>query len=355
MAQLLDAAAVDGALDLAPGTVKSWMDREAFANRVVEQRRTVMLHRTTVEDFGRLLSPKQRTAARMRGLETLSQIDVARALEVSDRTIRNWERNPAFSLYQDQLEHEQNSRRGKSYDTETVRLVEARRDNAAHALCARSGCLYRWLGRADPRRWICRGLSALRPYLGSHSRSLRGRDYRSGYPDRPSGDRSAPSRHGGPTIRGSPPEQRRSHPPALSWRRRLMAGRSRLRRGWAGRVFQSRASPLLRKFLEVDGAASVDERIVEVHPEVSFRAMAGLSIQFPKRSWNGMLLRRRLLESNGILLPDELSDGGLAPADDVLDAAAAAWTAGRIAEEKARSLPDPPEKHPGGRTAAIWY
>ncbi len=61
------------------------------------------------------------------------------------------------------------------------------------------------------------------------------------------------------------------------------------------------------------------------------------------------------LEANGILLPDELSDGGLAPADDVLDAAAAASTAGLIAEEKARSLPDPPEKQPGGRTATIWY
>lgn len=79
------------------------------------------------------------------------------------------------------------------------------------------------------------------------------------------------------------------------------------------------------------------------------------SSEFPKKSWNGMLLRRRLLEANAILLPDELSDGGLAPADDVLDAAAAAWTAGRIAEEKARSLPDPPEKHPGGRGVAIWY
>lgn len=45
----------------------------------------------------------------------------------------------------------------------------------------------------------------------------------------------------------------------------------------------------------------------------------------------------------------------VAPADDVLDAAAAALTAGRIAEEKARSLPDPPEKHPGGRAVAIWY
>jgi len=126
MAQLLDAAAVDGALDLAPGTVKSWMDREAFVKQVVDRRRRVMTSRTVDEDFGRLLSPKQRAAASMRGLETLSQIDVARALEVTDRTIRNWERNPAFRLYQDQLEHEELRRRGERRNMEVDRLTEAR-------------------------------------------------------------------------------------------------------------------------------------------------------------------------------------------------------------------------------------
>ena len=112
---------------------------------------------------------------------------------------------------------------------------------------------------------------------------------------------------------------------------------------------------LAPKILEVDTAASADERIVEVHPEVSFRAMAGYPIDFPKKSWNGLLLRRRLLEANGIVLPDELSEGGLAPADDVLDAAAAAWTANRLAAGRAKTLPDPPDEHPGGRMAAIWY
>ena len=126
MAQLLDAAAVDGALDLAPGTVKSWMDREAFVKQVVDRRRRVMTSRTVDEDFGRLLSPKQRAAASMRGLETLSQVDVARALEVSDRTIRNWERNPAFRLYRDQLEHEESRRRGERRNMEVDRLTEAR-------------------------------------------------------------------------------------------------------------------------------------------------------------------------------------------------------------------------------------
>jgi predicted RNase H-like nuclease len=124
-------------------------------------------------------------------------------------------------------------------------------------------------------------------------------------------------------------------------------------RGGPGISKQSFA--LAPRILEVDVEARADERIVEVHPEVSFRAMAGRWIEYPKKSWNGHSLRRRLLEENGILLPDDLSDGGLVPADDVIDAAAAAWTAGRIAGGEALTLPDPPEQDPRGRAVAIWY
>jgi predicted RNase H-like nuclease len=42
------------------------------------------------------------------------------------------------------------------------------------------------------------------------------------------------------------------------------------------------------------------------------------------------------------------------PLDDVLDAAAVAWTANRIAVGIASTLPDPPEQV-GGRRVAIWY
>ncbi len=49
---------------------------------------------------------------------------------------------------------------------------------------------------------------------------------------------------------------------------------------------------LAAKILEVEEAASSDERIVEVHPEVSFRVMAGHPIKYSKKSWNGLLLRR---------------------------------------------------------------
>jgi predicted RNase H-like nuclease len=41
-------------------------------------------------------------------------------------------------------------------------------------------------------------------------------------------------------------------------------------------------------------------------------------------------------------------------ADDVIDAAACAWTASRIAAGTAVPLPDPPEDFPGHGSVAIW-
>ena len=40
--------------------------------------------------------------------------------------------------------------------------------------------------------------------------------------------------------------------------------------------------------------------------------------------------------------------------DDVVDAAAAAWSARRIARGAARSMPDPPERSSDGRPVAVW-
>ncbi len=73
------------------------------------------------------------------------------------------------------------------------------------------------------------------------------------------------------------------------------------------------------KILDVE--ADLDDRVCEVHPEVSFTALAGRHLRHSKRSWNGQMERRRLLAGAGIELPDELDGGGAAAADDVLDAA----------------------------------
>jgi predicted RNase H-like nuclease len=60
-----------------------------------------------------------------------------------------------------------------------------------------------------------------------------------------------------------------------------------------------------------------------------------------------------LLRRHGIELT-ELRAAAPAPLDDVLDAAAAAWSAQRIADGVASTLPSPPEPVDGQRIA-IWY
>jgi len=87
-----------------------------------------------------------------------------------------------------------------------------------------------------------------------------------------------------------------------------------------------------------------DPRVIEVHPEVSFREMHGSPLAHAKTTWNGQMLRRRILAGHGIELTDELGEAGDVPAADVLDAAAVAWSARRYARGEASSLCD-----------VIWY
>jgi predicted RNase H-like nuclease len=85
-----------------------------------------------------------------------------------------------------------------------------------------------------------------------------------------------------------------------------------------------------------------DPRVHEVHPEVSFAVLAGEPLAFGKRTWNGHRERLRLLRGAGIKIPERL-DAGLVPADDVLDAAVAAWTATRIAHDEHVTFPADPQ------------
>ena len=108
------------------------------------------------------------------------------------------------------------------------------------------------------------------------------------------------------------------------------------------------------RILHVTRLARADPRLREVHPEVSFRAMNdGRALRQRKKSAGGALERMALLQQQGIELVG-LGAAASAPLDDVLDAAAAAWSAHRIATGTARSLPDPPELVDGQRVA-IWY
>jgi predicted RNase H-like nuclease len=126
-----------------------------------------------------------------------------------------------------------------------------------------------------------------------------------------------------------------------------------------GKAVSRQAWALSRKILEVDAFVSSApdwaERVYEVHPEVSFSLLAGAPIRPRKTSWAGLCVRRAALAGAGVVVPDDIGEGGrLAAADDVLDAAAVAWTARRIAAGEARTFPDPPPVLPDGRVPAIW-
>jgi len=127
-----------------------------------------------------------------------------------------------------------------------------------------------------------------------------------------------------------------------------------LAREITGKAFSRQAWALRAKILEVDACAT-DSRIYEVHPEVSFQILAGQKLSYSKKKWGGQEERRRLLEGAGIVLPEAPSEADRAGADDVLDAAAAAWTARRIARDEARSFPEgAAQLDRSGRVMAIW-
>ena len=97
---------------------------------------------------------------------------------------------------------------------------------------------------------------------------------------------------------------------------------------------------LRKRILDARSVALDDPRCIEVFPELSFATMAGEVLHHAKRTWNGQMQRRRLLGEQGLWLPDELEGAvGSVPVDDLLDAAAAAWTADRYAQGVAVPIP----------------
>jgi len=128
-----------------------------------------------------------------------------------------------------------------------------------------------------------------------------------------------------------------------------------LSRTASGSGFSIQAWALRTKVLEVDRLVrDGEERVHEVHPELSFTRMGGHPPRHPKKTWSGQHERLALLEAEGIRLGSLVGDTGTAGPDDVVDAAAAGWTARRLAQGLAVSLPDPPQPVPYGLHAAIW-
>ena len=123
-----------------------------------------------------------------------------------------------------------------------------------------------------------------------------------------------------------------------------------------GKGVSQQAFALAKRILEVDAwAPDAHCAVIEVHPEVCFATMAGRPLSHSKSTWAGGEERRRLLASAGMSVAGDIGTAGeVSGVDDVLDAAAAAWTAGRYAEGRARAYPVPPEVFADGSSAAIW-
>jgi predicted RNase H-like nuclease len=146
-------------------------------------------------------------------------------------------------------------------------------------------------------------------------------------------------------------------PPRAAWEPDDYPSANARCRALTGAGFSRQAFNLRPRILEANALyeAGVGEGrpppLYEVHPEVSFHALAGAELPYAKHSWAGHALRRSLLSAAGIDLPDDLGEAGRAGPDDVLDAAAVAWTADRIVRGIAGSLPEPPQHG----HIAIWY
>jgi predicted RNase H-like nuclease len=122
-----------------------------------------------------------------------------------------------------------------------------------------------------------------------------------------------------------------------------------LSRALTGQGHSRQAFAILAKIAEVNQAMTpaLQRRVIEVHPEVSFWALAGRPMEHRKGAAAGFAERRALLEAAfpGLPIPTRQQAAALArPAtpDDVLDAMVVAWTARRFAAHHAGRLTLPP-------------
>lgn len=136
-----------------------------------------------------------------------------------------------------------------------------------------------------------------------------------------------------------------------------------LARSLTGKGISRQGFAIFAKVAEVNRVmtAELQDRVIEVHPEVSFWALAGnCPMAYWKKKRDGFEERRALLESafGRVAIPTRKEARRLArPAtpDDVLDAIVAAWTAQRYATGRSNRLPaDPPQDALGLRMEIVY-
>lgn len=129
--------------------------------------------------------------------------------------------------------------------------------------------------------------------------------------------------------------------------------RQELQRGLSKQSFM-----LFPKMREVDGVVrSLGQgRLREGHPEVSFAVMnGGAAVLSRKREPAGRKDRIELLQASGFAAQALVADAprGLMAADDVLDATALLWSAGRMSRREHITLPPVPSRDAVGLEMSV--
>lgn len=129
---------------------------------------------------------------------------------------------------------------------------------------------------------------------------------------------------------------------------------------WSGKCISKQTFFLFDKIREIDALVPNGglPNLVETHPEVVFWAMNGhVPLTHPKKiagrpNDEGLAERRALLERvagfDPAFLVQRLGPSSMHTPDDLLDACACAWTAGRVASGTALSFPAEPARDPRG-------
>jgi predicted RNase H-like nuclease len=143
-------------------------------------------------------------------------------------------------------------------------------------------------------------------------------------------------------------------PPRAVWACQTYAAANRACRDLTGQGFSIQAWGLRRKIAEADEfRRRAGMPLYEVHPELAFAALnGGLPLTDSKHTSVGRTVRRDLLARAGITLPPRVAG---AAGDDLLDAAAVAWSARRIADGLAVALTNPAQRADDGTEIAIRY
>ncbi len=125
---------------------------------------------------------------------------------------------------------------------------------------------------------------------------------------------------------------------------------SRLNHRASGRRLSKQSFHLLPRIAHVDGmlGPGLQRSVREGHPELIFRMLAGRALLHGKKTVEGQVERTSLLEKAGLRLDTGAARFRLgvsqAGVDDILDAAACALAAWRVAEGRALALPTATEQ-----------